>query len=310
MARYFLEWMEDIRLFLQLPLHDVEAVSLEGQMTCKQSVEQYTYRIDVRRVILNGYPSGNEFRGGIFHFPHKGAFICRDFGLLVQFLQAGSNAKINQLDFPVGGDHDIGRIDVPVQISGIMHGHDGRQYILDNVRGRLFGSTLQTLAKVLGIVNFLGTIIRITPFQNMVQRYPGEEFAHYVQPFFDKSQATVFQLYEPHHLNQVVVAQLDGSFTIGLLNRLPAGFRVSAGLDFLDGYLAVRTRALIDHPSTEHDTHSALTHTVGAVELIVNLVLDFVFALDFHGWSGLLTGNRAAARTIIGFRTIHGTGTV
>ena len=196
--------LSQIGLLLLLGAHDLIAAAFERKMAGEKAVEQHAHGIDVRGKILYGNPSLDEFRGGVFHLPHKRTLAGR-ITLALQVFQLGDDTKVDELDLAVRGDHDVGRVDVPVQESGVVQGGDGRQHVLDDVVGNLLPVGLITLIQVLGIVDFLSGIVGAVPFQDVVQGNAAKEFAHYVQAFFHKAQAGVFHLHETQHLHQVVV---------------------------------------------------------------------------------------------------------
>ena len=217
--------------------------------------QQDTYGIDIRGLVLTLDITQNQLRCRVFRLTHKHA--CHRQRLVVrgERLHLLGYTKVNQLDMAVGCNHDVSRVNITMDITGIMQRHQARQHIPDNIRSEVIGITLIVVVQLLGKRHRLAALIGQLSCQQVVQHNAVQQFTHHVVVMLDIAQRT-FLLYinEAQHLHQIIMANLDGGFPSGSLD----GMSRQVAKHELDSHVKGSACHLVDTAPLIHLAHAAL----------------------------------------------------
>ena len=117
---------------MQLHFQNFMSGPLKWYMSHNKLKQHYPNGINICRFILVHHIANNQFRRSVCCFSHKLSGGSQLLVLCSQCRKLFSNTIINNLYFPIRGNHNITRIKVTMDISFVVQSHNPRQYIFDN----------------------------------------------------------------------------------------------------------------------------------------------------------------------------------
>ena len=127
-----------------------------------------------------------------------------------QFVDLFTDTKVNQLDVSILRQHNVGRVDVTMDVTSIMESHQTRKDIDDNNFCKMHWVCLVILQHFLYKRNFLPMHIITLTFQQIRKTDSSKQLTYYMIMLLQCIPMIAFSLHKAYHFHKIIVSQLDG----------------------------------------------------------------------------------------------------
>lgn len=193
--------------------------AVERHVAGKKLIEHYAYCIEVGGFVLVGHIAYDEFGRCIGGFSHELACGCEMLVGRSERVEFLADSEIDELDLSVGSDHHIARVDVTVDISGIMESHNTRKDVAGDEQGETHAVAAVLAVKFLGKFHLLAVGVGGLAAHEVVEHHAVEQLARHVIAFVDIARrVNRVDFDEAEHLNEVFVVDFHRSLPAGALD--------------------------------------------------------------------------------------------